>query len=120
MDEYSPEKVDLAELSFLCEELLQQALSSLDKDTTVWNNDLSSAKSIELNVLIDHIMGFTWQFRIKYPDKYSINTLTEEYLDETYRLFGNTAISYSEINNWQELNQSLLTLIAKNPKTYIK
>ncbi|WP_412761729.1 hypothetical protein [Proteus faecis] len=29
-------------------------------------------------------------------------------------------MSYSDINNWKELNQSLLTLIAKNPKSYIK
>lgn len=57
MDEYSPEKIDLAELSFLCEELLQQALSSLDKGTAVWNNDLSSTKSVDLNALIDHIMA---------------------------------------------------------------
>lgn len=48
MDEYSPEKIDLAELSFLCEELLQQALSSLDKGTAVWNNDLSSTKALTL------------------------------------------------------------------------
>lgn len=120
MDEYSPEKVDLAELSFLCEELQQQALSSLDKDTTVWSNDLSSTKSVDLNVLIEHIMAFCWKFKIKYPDKHAINTLTEEYLEETYSLFGNTSISYSELNNWKELNHSLLTLIAKNPKSYIK
>lgn len=116
MDEYSPEKVDLAELSFLCEELLQQALDSLDKGSTVWHNDLSSTKSVDLNILIEHIMDFSWKFKIKYPDKHVINTLIEEYLEETYRLFGNTSISYSDINNWKELNQSLLTLIAKNPK----
>ncbi|WP_350445445.1 Hha toxicity modulator TomB, partial [Proteus terrae] len=120
MDEYSPEKVDLAELSFLCEELLQQALGSLDKGSTVWHNDLSSTKSVDLNVLIEHIMDFSWKFKIKYPDKHVINTLIEEYLEETYRLFGNTSISYSDINNWKELNLSLLTLIAKNPKSYIK
>ena len=120
MDEYSPEKVDLAELSFLCEELLQQALGSLDKGSTIWHNDLSSTKSVDLNVLIEHIMDFSWKFKIKHPDKHVINTLIEEYLEETYRLFGNTSISYSDINNWKELNQSLLTLIAKNPKSYIK
>ncbi|MCT8248871.1 Hha toxicity modulator TomB [Proteus vulgaris] len=120
MDEYSPEKVDLAELSFLCEELLQQALDSLDKGSTVWHNDLISTKSVDLNVLIEHIMDFSWKFKIKYPDKHVINTLIEEYLEETYRLFGNTSISYSDINNWKELNQSLLTLIAQNPKSYIK
>ncbi|MBG2797858.1 Hha toxicity modulator TomB [Proteus mirabilis] len=120
MDEYSPEKIDLAELSFLCEELLQQALSSLDKGTAVWNNDLSSTKSVDLNSLIDHIMGFSWLFKIKYPDKHAINTLMEECIEETYRLFGSDSISYSELNNWKELNYSLLTLIDKNPKSYIK
>lgn len=120
MDEYSPEKVDLTELSFLCEELLQQALSSLDKGATVWSNDLSSIESIDLNVLIEHIMGFSWKFKIKYPDKHAINMRIEEYLEETYRLFGNTSISNSDINNWKELHHSLLTLIDQNPKSYIK
>lgn len=120
MDEYSPEKVDLTELSFLFEELLQQALSSLENNMTTWNNDLNSAKSVNLNVLIEHIMNFSWKFKIKYPDKHAINTLIEEYLDETYSLFGNTSISDSELNNWKELNQSLLTLIATNPTSFIK
>ena len=34
------------------------------------------------------LWGFSWLFKIKYPDKHAINTLMEECIEETYRLFG--------------------------------
>ncbi|MEQ5127538.1 Hha toxicity modulator TomB [Providencia sp. wls1943] len=111
MDEYSPKKHDIAELKYLCNSLNRDAISSLQKTNTHWVNDLSSPQSISLNELVEHIAAFVWRFKIKYPKENLVISLVEEYLDETYNLFGSPVITFSEIIDWESMNQNLVAVL---------
>lgn len=111
MDEYSPKKHDIAELKYLCNSLNRDAISSLLKTNTHWVNDLSSPQSISLNELVEHIAAFVWRFKIKYPKENLVISLVEEYLDETYNLFGSPVITFSEIIDWESMNQNLVAVL---------
>lgn len=111
MDEYSPKKHDIAELKYLCNSLNRDAISSLQKTTTHWINDLSSPLSVSLNELVEHITSFVWRFKIKYPKENLVISLVEEYLDETYDLFGSPVITFSEITDWESMNQNLVAVL---------
>ncbi|EKT54362.1 Hha toxicity modulator TomB [Providencia burhodogranariea] len=111
MDEYSPKNYDISELKYLCNSLNREAISSLQKTNTHWINDLSSPQSARLNELIEHITAFVWQYKIKYPKENLVISLVEEYLDETYDLFGSPVITLSEIIDWQSMNQNLVAVL---------
>lgn len=111
MDEYSPKNYDISELKYLCNSLNREAISSLLKTNTHWVNDLSSPQSASLNELIEHIAAFVWQYKIKYPKENLVISLVEEYLDETYDLFGSPVITLSEIIDWQSMNQNLVAVL---------
>ncbi|MCW2256163.1 hha toxicity modulator TomB [Providencia alcalifaciens] len=111
MDEYSPKNYDISELKYLCNSLNREAISSLQKTNTHWVNDLSSPQSARLNELIEHITAFVWQYKIKYPKENLVISLVEEYLDETYDLFGSPVITLSEIIDWQGMNQNLVAVL---------
>ncbi|WP_336194238.1 Hha toxicity modulator TomB [Providencia stuartii] len=111
MDEYSPKNYDISELKYLCNSLNREAISSLQKTNTHWVNDLSSPQSASLNELIEHIAAFVWQYKIKYPEENLVISLVEEYLDETYDLFGSPVITLSEIIDWQSMNQNLVAVL---------
>ncbi|EMI5490510.1 Hha toxicity modulator TomB [Providencia stuartii] len=111
MDEYSPKNYDISELKYLCNSLNREAISSLQKTNTHWVNDLSSPQSASLNELIEHIAAFVWQYKIKYPKENLVISLVEEYLDETYDLFGSPVITLSEIIDWQSMNQNLVAVL---------
>ncbi|MEY0232652.1 Hha toxicity modulator TomB [Providencia manganoxydans] len=111
MDEYSPKNYDISELKYLCNSLNREAISSLQKTNTHWVNDLSSPQSASLNELIEHIAAFVWQYKIKYPKENLVISLVEEYLDETYDLFGSPVITLSEIIDWQTMNQNLVAVL---------
>ncbi len=108
MDEYSPNNYDIAELKYLCNSLQNEALFTLRKTNTHWINDLSSQKSVNLNELIEHVASFVWRFKIKYPNEQLIISLADEYLDETYNLFGSPLITLSELTDWKKMNQHLI------------
>lgn len=111
MDEYSPKNYDISELKYLCNSLNREAISSLQKTNTHWVNDLSSPQSASFNELIEHIAAFVWQYKIKYPKENLVISLVEEYLDETYDLFGSPVITLSEIIDWQSMNQNLVAVL---------
>lgn len=111
MDEYSPKNYDISELKYLCNSLNREAISSLQKTNTHWVNDLSSPQSARLNELIEHITAFVWQYKIKYPKENLVISLVEEYLDETYDLFGSPVITLSEIIDWQGMNKNLVAVL---------
>ncbi len=117
MDEYSPRKYDIAELKYLCENLIHEALSVLSCTDNHWVNDLTSEKSLKLNELIEHITAFVWGFRIKYSDNYTLSTLIDSYLDETYNLFGNDKISFFELTKWQRTNEHLTKILLHDLNT---
>ncbi|MBD2813530.1 Hha toxicity modulator TomB [Xenorhabdus sp. Flor] len=111
MDEYSPRRHDIAELKYLCENLIHEAFSVLNLTDNHWINDLTSEKSLRLNELIEHITAFFWSFKIKYTDNYNLSTLIDKYLDETYNLFGNDKISFVELTKWQKTNKHLTNIL---------
>lgn len=111
MDEYSPKNYDISELKYLSNSLNREAISSLHKTKTHWVNDLSSPLSASLNELIEHVAAFVWQYKIKYPKENLVISLAEEYLDETYDLFGSPVITLSEIIDWQSMNQNLVAIL---------
>ncbi|REF27128.1 hha toxicity modulator TomB [Xenorhabdus cabanillasii] len=111
MDEYSPRRHDIAELKYLCENLIHEAFSVLNLTDNHWINDLTSEKSLRLNELIEHITAFFWSFKIKYTDNYNLSTLIDKYLDETYNLFGNDKISFVELTKWQSTNKHLTNIL---------
>ncbi|MBD2779484.1 Hha toxicity modulator TomB [Xenorhabdus sp. 42] len=112
MDEYSPRRHDIAELKYLCEKLIHEALSVLNRTDNHWSHDLTSEKSLKLNELIEHITAFVWNFKIKYTDNYDLSTLIDDYLDETYNLFGNDKISFPELTQWQRTNEHLANILS--------
>ncbi|CDG96587.1 conserved hypothetical protein [Xenorhabdus bovienii str. puntauvense] len=111
MDEYSPRRHDIVELKYLCENLIHEAFSVLNRADNHWINDLTSEKSLKLNELIEHIAAFVWSFKIKYADNYNLSTLINEYLDETYNLFGSDKISFFELTKWQKTNEHLTNIL---------
>ncbi|MEI9714722.1 Hha toxicity modulator TomB [Moellerella wisconsensis] len=108
MDEYSPRYYDTAELKYLCDSLNNDAILSLHKTKTHWINDLSSQQSTNLNELIEHVAAFFWKFKIKYPSERLFISLVDEYLDETYNLFGSPLITLNEFSDWQKMNTHLI------------
>ncbi|PHM27882.1 Hha toxicity modulator TomB [Xenorhabdus budapestensis] len=111
MDEYSPRRHDIAELKYLCENLIPEAFSVLNRTDNHWINDLTSEKSLRLNEFIEHITVFVWSFKIKYTDNYNLSTLIDKYLDETYNLFGSDKISFVELTKWQRTNERLTSIL---------
>ncbi|MDR0218841.1 MAG: Hha toxicity modulator TomB [Enterobacteriaceae bacterium] len=112
MDEYSPRRHDIAELKYLCESLIHEALSVLNRTDNHWINDLTSEKNLRLNELIEHITVFVWVFKIKYTDNYSFSVLIDKYLDETYNLFGSDKISFAKLAKWQKTNEHLTNVLS--------
>ncbi|CDG20133.1 conserved protein of unknown function [Xenorhabdus poinarii G6] len=117
MDEYSPRKYDIAELKYLCENLIDEALSVLNRTDNHWIHDLTSEKSLKLNELMEHIAAFVLSFKIKYSDNYTLSTLIDNYLDETYNLFGNDKISFLELTKWQRTNEHLTKILLHDLNT---
>ncbi|WFQ79719.1 Hha toxicity modulator TomB [Xenorhabdus sp. SF857] len=111
MDEYSPRRHDVAELKYLCENLIHEAFSVLNRTDNHWIHDLTSEKSLKLNELIEHIAAFVWSFKIKYSDNHTLSTLIDDYLDKTYNLFGSDKISFLELTKWQKTNEHLTNVL---------
>ncbi|SFU69239.1 Hha toxicity modulator TomB [Xenorhabdus koppenhoeferi] len=111
MDEYSPRRHDIAELKYLCEKLIHEAFLVLNRTDNHWIQDLASERSLKLNELIEHVTAFVWSFKIKYADNYDLSTLIDEYLDETYNLFGSDKISFLELTKWQRTNEHLTNIL---------
>ena len=64
MDEYSPKRHDIAQLKFLCETLYHDCLANLEQSNHGWVNDPTSATSLQLNELIEHIATFALNYKM--------------------------------------------------------
>ncbi|PVZ87322.1 Biofilm formation regulator YbaJ [Serratia sp. S1B] len=102
MDEYSTKQHDIAQLKFLCESLYDEGIATLADSQHGWVNDPTSADSLQLNDLLEHIASFVISFKLKYMDENDLSALVEEYLDDTYTLFTSYSINNADLQRWQE------------------
>lgn len=116
MDEYSPRSYDILVLKYLCDALYREAMLTLHRTKTHWKNDLGSDQSVKLNVLIDHITDFIGQFKLKFPNNVNLFIFIDEYLDETYNLFGKPVMSLTDISDWQKMNEHLAEILTNDIK----
>ena len=78
MDEYSPKRHDIAQLKFLCETLYHDCLANLEQSNHGWVNDPTSATSLQLNELIEHIATFALNYKIKYAEDNKLITQIDD------------------------------------------
>ena len=111
MDEYSPKRHDLAELNFLCENLYDESMATLDDSHHGWVNDPTSTINLQLNELIEHIVSFTMIYKIKYAEDKDLIVQIDEYLDDTFMLFSNYGINVQDLQRWQHRARRLFSLL---------
>lgn len=112
MDEYTLHHHDLAELKYLCSLLFNQGMAALDDSNHGWVNDPTSAISLQLNDLLEHISTFGLTFRLKYPQDSELTELLDTYLDETYDLFSNYSINDQALKKWFRAKGRILRYLA--------
>lgn len=113
-DEYSPMSYDILVLKYLCDTLHHEAILTSHKTKTHWKNDLGSDQDVKFNVLIDHITDFIGQFKLKYPNNVNLFIFIDEYLDETYKLFGKPVMSLTDISDWRKMNEHLAEILTND------
>ena len=110
MDEYSPKRHDIAQLKFLCENLYDESLATLGDSHHGWVNDPTSAINLQLNDLIEHIAGFTMNYKIKHIEDTELISQIDEYLDDTFMLFSNYGINVQDLHRWQKSAKRLFNV----------
>lgn len=113
MDEYSPKRHDIAQLKFLCENLYDESLATLGDSHHGWVNDPTSVVNLQLNDLIEHIAGFTMNYKIKHIDDSDLISQIDEYLDDTFMLFSNYGINVQDLQRWQKSAKRLFNIFAE-------
>ena len=101
MDEYTPRKVDIARLKFLCDELYLTS-SELVKDLDAVTIDPADKNVIQLFELIEHIANYTVNYKLKHANDIKLTTNVNEFLDETFTLFSNFKIKNNEFKHWKD------------------
>ncbi|ENR6006753.1 Hha toxicity modulator TomB [Citrobacter freundii] len=107
MDEYSPKRHDIAQLKFLCETLYHDCLANLEQSNHGWVNDPTSATSLQLNELIEHIATFAHNYKIKYNEDNKLIAQIDEYLDDTFMLFSSYGINTQDLQKWRKSGNRL-------------
>ncbi|KGT94968.1 Hha toxicity attenuator [Erwinia typographi] len=113
MDEYSPKRHDIAQLKFLCENLYDESLATIGDSHHGWVNDPTSAANLQLNELIEHIAGFTMNYKIKHIEDSDLISQIDEYLDDTFMLFSNYGINVQDLQRWQKSAKRLFSIFAE-------
>lgn len=112
MDEYSSKRHDIAQLKFLCENLYDEGITTLDDSYHGWVNDPTSFVNLQLNELIEHIASFVMSYNIKYMDESDLSELVEEYLDDAYMLFSSYGKNDSDLRRWQKTKAKLFRIFS--------
>ncbi len=107
MDEYSPKRHDIAQLKFLCHNLYDASLETLNNSHHGWINDPTSAFNLQLNELIEHIANLTMSYKIKHLEDSVMIAKIDHYLDSTFMLFSSYGINAQELQCWQHLAETL-------------
>lgn len=117
MDEYSPRRHDIAQLKFLCEDLYDESMATLDDSHRGWVNDPTSAINLQLNDLIEHIAAFTMNYKIKHTDDSDLIRQIDEYLDDTFMLFSSYSINLQDLQRCQKSAKRLFSIFAEECAT---
>ena len=107
MDDYSPNRHDIAQLKFLCETLYHDCLANLEESNHGWVNDPTSAINLQLNELIEHIATFALNYKIKYNEDNKLIEQIDEYLDDTFMLFSSYGINMQDLQKWRKSGNRL-------------
>lgn len=116
MDEYSPKRHDIAQLKYLCESLYHDCLANLGESNRGWVNDPTSAINLQLNDLIEHIAAFALNYKIKHDDDGKLIEQLDEYLNDTFTLFGNYGINAQDLQRWRKSGNRLLRCFVEAAK----
>ncbi|AGH73090.1 Hha toxicity modulator TomB [Edwardsiella piscicida] len=100
MDEYTSYQHDIAELKYLCDSLYHQGIDVLGESHHGWVSDPTAKVNLQLNELIEHIASVAQSFKIKYPHHSDLAEILDDYLDETYALFGAYSVSETALRHW--------------------
>lgn len=111
MDEYTPRRVDIARLKFLCDELYLTS-SELVKNQASVTIDPVAKHIIQLFELIEHIANYTVNYKLKHTNDIKLTTNVNEFLDETFTLFSNLTIKKDEFKQWQDSTNRLFNLFS--------
>ena len=103
MDEYSPRNYDIAVLKYLCDELCREGTQTLIRSNNYWVNDLASDSNLKLNELLGYFADVTWSFKIKHTQNKDLISFVDEYIDETYALFGQMEVSFNDVEEWKKM-----------------
>lgn len=103
MDEYTPRNYDIAVLKYLCDELCYDGIHTLIRSNSYWVNDLTSDSNLKLNELLGYIADVVWSFKIKHTQNKDLISFIDEYIDETYALFGCMEVSFNDIEEWKKM-----------------
>lgn len=107
MDEYSPKRYDVAQLTFLCESLFDQTLASLNTEQFCWVNDPVSPESLQLNELIEHIAAVTILYKLKHPEDEVLISQVDTFLDDTFTLLSRYTVNKKDVRYWETSSEQL-------------
>ncbi|GAA0481081.1 MULTISPECIES: Hha toxicity modulator TomB [Tatumella] len=110
MDEYSPKRYDVAQLKFLCENLFDESIATLNLQQACWINDPASAESLQLHDLIEHIAAFSILYKLKHSEDELLIQQVDKYLDDTFTLFSGYTVNKQDFNFWKTSSNQLFRL----------
>lgn len=97
MDEYLLKRYDIVQLCFFCEMLYYDCFVNLEESNYGWVNDLMLVVNFQLNELIEYIVIFVFNYKIKYVEDNKLIVQVDEYLDDIFMLFSNYGINFMDL-----------------------
>ena len=110
MDEYSPKRYDVAQLKFLCENLFDESIATLNVQQACWVNDPASAENLQLHELIEHIAAFSILYKLKHSEDEQLIKQVDKYLDDTFTLFSGYTVNKQDFSFWKTSSNQLFRL----------
>ena len=110
MDEYSPKRYDVAQLKFLCENLFDESLATLNLQELCWINDPTSIENLQLHDLIEHIAAVSIIYKLKHSEDELLISQVDKYLDDTFTLFSGYTVNEQDLDYWKASSGKLFRL----------
>lgn len=107
MDEYLFKRYDIVQFKFFCEILYYDCFVNFEESNYGWVNDLISAINFQLNELIEYIVIFVFNYKIKYNEDNKFIEQIDEYLDDIFMLFSSYGINMQDFQKWWKLGNRL-------------
>ncbi len=110
MDEYSPKRYDVVQLKYLCENLFDESVATLNVHQECWINDPASTENLQLHELIEHIAAFSILYKLKHSEDEQLIKQVDKYLDDTFTLFSGYTVNKQDFNIWKTSSNQLFSL----------